>query len=98
MNAYPGIMAGVVLAALLPGATAVGQQHAFPTKPVRLVVAFPPGGTPDTLARLIGPKLIDTFRQVGKTADSSGSRLFPSPHPAPRARRGGESPQFPHCR
>jgi tripartite-type tricarboxylate transporter receptor subunit TctC len=35
----------------------------FPTKPVHLVVPFPPGGTLDVVARLIGAKLRDTWRQ-----------------------------------
>jgi tripartite-type tricarboxylate transporter receptor subunit TctC len=30
---------------------------AFPTKPVRLVVTYPPGGTVDAVARILGPKL-----------------------------------------
>lgn len=46
-------------AAIVPSAV-----HAqFPTKPIRLVVAASPGGTPDILARIIGPKLSE---QVGQ--------------------------------
>lgn len=33
------------------------QPGAFPQKPVRLVVTYPPGGTVDAVARIIGPKL-----------------------------------------
>lgn len=33
------------------------QAQAWPTKPIRLVVTYPPGGTVDTVARIIAPRL-----------------------------------------
>src|SRR5947207_3867514 len=41
----------------------VGTAHAFPTKPVKIIVAFPPGGGTDIVARLIAPRLGDTWGQ-----------------------------------
>ena len=36
---------------------AVAQDSAWPTKPVRFIVPFPPGGSVDPLARLLGARL-----------------------------------------
>lgn len=37
--------------------------QSYPTKAVRLVVGFPPGGSTDIMARLIAPGLSESFRQ-----------------------------------
>ena len=49
-------MALVGLAILLPAAD-VAAQTAYPTKPVSLLIAFPPGGPSDVLSRIVGKKL-----------------------------------------
>ncbi len=52
--------AGLGLAALLAAGSALAQ---WPTKPVRLIVPYPPGGSADILARAIGQKLGDGLGQ-----------------------------------
>jgi tripartite-type tricarboxylate transporter receptor subunit TctC len=41
----------------------IGQAFAWPTKTVTIVVPFPPGGSTDTIARAIVPKLTEKFAQ-----------------------------------
>jgi tripartite-type tricarboxylate transporter receptor subunit TctC len=51
----------LVLAAVLAVSTAAAQQ--YPTKPVKIVVAFTAGGTTDIMARMLAQKLTEKFRQ-----------------------------------
>jgi tripartite-type tricarboxylate transporter receptor subunit TctC len=52
---------------LLPGAPgALAQKGAapdYPSRPIRVVVPFTPGGQPDIYVRLIIPALVESFRQ-----------------------------------
>jgi tripartite-type tricarboxylate transporter receptor subunit TctC len=52
-----------LLGALLSFAAAAALAQGFPSKPVRIVVPFPPGGGADTLTRIIEPKLAAIWAQ-----------------------------------
>jgi tripartite-type tricarboxylate transporter receptor subunit TctC len=58
---------GTIGAVLCGGMADVSAQatskQAYPTRPIRIIIPYPPGGTSDILARLIGSKLTDTWKQ-----------------------------------
>jgi len=50
-------------AALVLVVAPLAQAQSYPSKPIRFVVPYPPGGPLDTVARLLGRKVSDSVRQ-----------------------------------
>jgi tripartite-type tricarboxylate transporter receptor subunit TctC len=61
----PGSLALVLAVAIAPGAIAQdkGAATGYPAKPIRVIVANLPGGTSDILARVIGAKISENWKQ-----------------------------------
>jgi len=54
----------VLMAPLTLAAVGAGAQQKFPTRPIRLIVPYPPGGNVDITARIIGPTLGERLGQT----------------------------------
>jgi len=66
-----GIRFGLSLLLALQCGLAAAQ--AYPAKPVRLVVAYPPGGSVDTVARFVSEKMREAFGQAFVIENRAGA-------------------------
>jgi tripartite-type tricarboxylate transporter receptor subunit TctC len=64
-------------AAALPAASRIARAQAYPTRPVRVIVAFPPGGFGDIIARMMGQRLSERLGQpfVIENRPGAGSNI-----------------------
>jgi len=70
----PPLLPIALLVCALPGvAGAQSIADAYPTKPVRIIAPFPPGGSVDTVARMVGARLTETFGQTFIIDNRSGA-------------------------
>jgi tripartite-type tricarboxylate transporter receptor subunit TctC len=59
--------------ALLIAGIAVACAQSFPARPVHIVVPFPPGGTTDSVARILGEKLSEEWKQPVLVESKTGA-------------------------
>src|SRR3954468_14839640 len=54
-------------------ASSVALAQSYPQKPIRMLVAFPPGGPVDIIARLVGPKISESLGQPAIVENKVGA-------------------------
>jgi tripartite-type tricarboxylate transporter receptor subunit TctC len=64
-----GALAAALSLLLLP---ATGSAQEFPTKPIKLIVPFPPGGPNDIIARVVGQRMSELTKQPVIIENRSG--------------------------
>jgi len=63
MKAFNAVARMLTIGMLMAVAGAAAAQQAYPTKPIRFIVPFPPGGSTNIAARIIGQKLNESLGQ-----------------------------------
>lgn len=55
------------------GTSPAARAQSYPARPIRLIVPYPPGGTTDVVARLVGAKLTESWGQPVTVENKSGA-------------------------
>ncbi len=63
----------IACAAMLPGGAPTAAAADYPVKPIGVLVGFAPGGSADIIARAVGQKLADAFKQSVVVDNRSGA-------------------------
>jgi len=63
-NSSKGAAILAAVSVVLPLASSVAQAQAYPSKPVRIIVVWPPGGSNDVVARVLAQRLTESLGQT----------------------------------
>ena len=87
MKKFAALLALILILVPMPAST----QDNYPTRPVKIMIAFPVGGLLDTVSRVVGEKVLVCWASSSwsKRAPAPAARSRPprSPRPSPTATR-----------
>ena len=72
---------GVMLMAAVVAVNAAAWAQNYPDRPVRILIAFPGGGTIDTLGRILAQKLTEAWGQNVVIENRPGAAAISVPRP-----------------
>jgi tripartite-type tricarboxylate transporter receptor subunit TctC len=90
------IPAAAVVALVTLGTTIPASAQSFPSRPIRMIVGFPPGGATDLVARILQPKLQESFGQQVVVDNRPGANGVISLEILSRSDADGHSVAFGH--
>ena len=88
--------AALAIAALALSTAVPSYAQSFPSRPVRMIVGFPPGGATDLVARILQPKLQESFGQQLVVDNRPGANGVISLEILSRSDADGHSVAFGH--
>ncbi len=89
MNRRTLLCAALMAAAAMPLSVSAQSADHWPSKPVRIIVAYPPGGATDTQARLVGQKLSEKWKQPVVIENKPGGNTVIATDPVAKAEPDG---------